>query len=191
MPGGGGGIPGGVNAPVASRREPAGTTEGGDHLPRRCQARGETCRVEIPLLKSRISNLSDNQPFPAKNRSPPTIKQFPYPYVLIQVKPIGLRPILRKTDKGDHDPELDGLPQGSARIPERKTSPGRCRCSSGGRAREDRRLAALRQPTRLVSGTSSDGTGPSSPTRRDRERGSRPGGPSRAGSPPPRTRSTR
>jgi len=31
----------GLNAPVASGREPAGTTEGGDNLPRRCRTRGE------------------------------------------------------------------------------------------------------------------------------------------------------
>jgi hypothetical protein len=31
----------GVDAPVASRREPAGTTKGGDNLPRRCRTRGE------------------------------------------------------------------------------------------------------------------------------------------------------
>ena len=35
----------GVNAPEASGREPAGTTEGGDHLPRFCRTRGEANHV--------------------------------------------------------------------------------------------------------------------------------------------------
>jgi len=35
----------GVNAPAASGREPAGLTEGGDHLPRHCRTRGEANRV--------------------------------------------------------------------------------------------------------------------------------------------------
>jgi hypothetical protein len=34
----------GLNAPVASGRVPAGATEGGDHLPRRCGPRGEANR---------------------------------------------------------------------------------------------------------------------------------------------------
>jgi len=50
VPGGSGGIPGGVNAPVASGREPAGTTEGGDNFPRRCRTRGEANRAQIPFL---------------------------------------------------------------------------------------------------------------------------------------------
>jgi len=45
VPGGGGGIPGGVNAPAASGREPAGATEGGDHLLRHCRTRGKSNRV--------------------------------------------------------------------------------------------------------------------------------------------------
>ena len=45
VPGGGGGIPGGVNAPAASGREPAGATEGGDHHLRHCRTRGEANRV--------------------------------------------------------------------------------------------------------------------------------------------------
>ena len=59
----------GENAPVASEREPAGTMEGGDHLPRQGPARGEANHVEIPILKSRISKLSHNIPFSAENRT--------------------------------------------------------------------------------------------------------------------------
>jgi hypothetical protein len=35
----------GLNAPVASGRKPAGTTEGGDNLPRRYRTRGEANRA--------------------------------------------------------------------------------------------------------------------------------------------------
>jgi hypothetical protein len=69
----------GLNAPVASGREPAGTTEGGDNLPRRCRTRGEANREQIPFLKSRISKMSNNVPFSVKNGIAPVIKQFPYP----------------------------------------------------------------------------------------------------------------
>jgi hypothetical protein len=106
-PGGGGGIPGGVERPRILRAGPAGTTEGGDHLPRRCRTRGEANRKKIPFLKSRISKTSEIVPFSEKTRTCPEIKQFPYqrPFASIQAR--GISP--RFPENGNGERESTGL----------------------------------------------------------------------------------
>jgi hypothetical protein len=84
-----------LNAPIASGREPANATEGGDHLPRRCRPRGEAKRLKIPYLKSRISKTSKNLPFPAENRTALVLKQFPYPR---HFETSRISPVSRKTE---------------------------------------------------------------------------------------------
>jgi hypothetical protein len=78
-PGGGGGIPGGVERPRILRAGPAGTTEGGDHLPRRCRTRGEANRKKIPFLKSRISKNVGNSAVSRENPYLPRNKAISIP----------------------------------------------------------------------------------------------------------------